>query len=179
MSGRFRATATVAASTGTNTSSPSHFRRRHTACAFSRPDTGCPTFCILHLPCQAVVTLRRGRACAVHLDRNAAPEHLNGEDEQSFVRPLPYQNTLHPPERPVSDADTMSFAQVRVGEHRDAGLQRRLNRLDLAVGNLRQAIPSLPQDTDEPPRLPHLDVARLIHSAAEEEVAWKHGDLDQ
>src|SRR2546426_8618894 len=71
MSGRFRATATEAASIGTNTSSPSHFRRRHTTRAFSRPDTVCPAFCIQHLPRQAVVTLRRDRPCAVHLDRKS------------------------------------------------------------------------------------------------------------
>src|SRR5438309_7043263 len=189
MFGRPIATAMVTASVGTTINSTSQCRRRNIASATSMLEA-CTVLCMredssgecggtIARGCgHTAATLRRNRPCTVHLDRDAAPEQINGEDEEPFVGLLPHQDALYVGERPASDADTLAFAQVRVRKHGEASLQRRLNRLDLIVRNLGQAVPSLSQDAHEPPHLAYLDVTRLVQRVAEEEVAGKHGDLD-
>src|SRR5215472_18728377 len=58
-------------------------------------------------------------------------------------------------------------------------MQRSLNGLDLGVRYDLELIPTLPENRDESVRLADLDVARLVHDMAHEQVARKQRHLGQ
>ena len=58
-------------------------------------------------------------------------------------------------------------------------MQRSLKSLDLRVRHHLELVPALPENRDESVRLADLDVARLVHGVAHEEVAGKQRRLRQ
>jgi hypothetical protein len=66
-----------------------------------------------------------------------------------------------------------------VREDGDFRLDDPLNRIDLVVGDRREAGPAVFENAHDPARLENLDVTFLVHPVADEEVAGEHRDADE
>src|SRR5690348_1548608 len=104
---------------------------------------------------------------------NAALEHVDGEHQQSLMRPRLHQDAFHANQRSARDARALSLLQVWKRKDTAAGGRGDFDRADFVVGNGRQIVPPLAEQTHDASRLDHLDVRGLVHRVLNEEIAGK------
>src|SRR2546426_126598 len=73
----------------------------------------------------------------------------------------------------------MPFAEIRVGKDREARVEEPLNRLDFQIWHDVESVPALAEHAHQPARPVDLEIARLVHRVAKEEVAPEHRDASE
>src|SRR2546428_13200028 len=105
------------------------------------------------------------------MDGDTAPKEVHGDHEKAFLGIRPDYDAFHVGERPTRDAHPLALPEIRVGKDREAGVDKFLNGLDFGIGNGVESVPALPEDAHQPARLVGLEIARLVHHVAQEEVS--------
>jgi hypothetical protein len=85
----------------------------------------------------------------------------------TFVRLAVDKDSLYASEGPMTDANALSFAQVRMRENRQIRAHDTLDGLDFGVGNNGESVPSFAKDSSEASRLQDFDIAVLVHRMPE------------
>src|SRR5437870_4282359 len=98
------------------------------------------------------------------------------DHEKTFLGIRSNYEAFHVGEGPTSDAHPLPFPEIRVGKDREAGVDELLNPPDFRIGDDVESIPTLPEYAHQPARLVRLEIARLVHHVAQEEVSPKERD---
>ena len=115
----------------------------------------------------------------VELDGNAASQEIDRDHQQALLGVHSNHDSLDVGERPTRDSHTLPFAKIGMRQHRQAGADEALDRLDLRIGDDLEPVPALAEDANEAARLAHLEVSRLVDPVAQEEIAAKQGHARQ
>src|SRR3989454_2821642 len=110
------------------------------------------------------------------MDGHTALKEVHRDHEKALLGIRSDYDAFHVGERPTRDAHPLTLPEIRVGKDREAGVDDFLNGLYFGIGNVVELVPSLPEDAHQPTRLVGLEVARLVHHVAEEEIAAEHRD---
>src|SRR5436189_254732 len=128
------------------------------------------------IPHIAVESLRSLQEGAIELDGDAALEKVDRDHQEPFLGAHADDHPLDVGERPTRDTHALPFAEIRVGEDREAGVNEPFNVLDLRIRDGVESVPALSEDAHEPARLVDLEVARPVHHVAQEEVSSEQRD---
>src|SRR5437867_6624623 len=128
------------------------------------------------IPHIAVESLRSLQEGAIELDGDAAPQEVDRDHQEPFLGAHADDHPLDVGERRTRDTHALRLAEIRVGEDREAGVNEPFNVLDLRIGDGVESVPALSEDAHEPARLVDLEVARLVHHVAQEEVSSEQRD---
>src|SRR5437016_5580640 len=134
----------------------------------------CPTYPTI--PHIVVRSLRRFQEGAVQLDGDAPTKEVDRNHQEALLGIRSHEDPLYVGEGAASDTHPLPLPKVRVGEDRNAGLDESLNRLDFCIGDGVESIPALTDHAHEPACLADLEVARLVHRVAQEEIAPEQRD---
>src|SRR2546425_8533031 len=108
------------------------------------------------------------------MDGDTALKEIHRDHEKALLGIRPDYDALHVGERPTRDPHPLALPEVRVGQDREAGVDELLNPPDFRIGDDVESVPALPEYAYQPTRLVGLEIARLVHHVAEEEIAAEH-----
>src|SRR5881397_1247860 len=110
------------------------------------------------------------------MDGDTALKEVHRDHEKALLGIRSDYDAFHVGERPTRDAHPLALTEIRVGKDREAGVDKFLNGLDFGIGNGVEPVPALPEDAHQPARLVRLEIARLVHHVAQEEVSPEERD---
>src|SRR2546422_1086507 len=110
------------------------------------------------------------------MDGDTALKEVHRDHEKALLGIRSDYDAFHVGERPTRDAHPLALPEIRVGKDREAGVDKFLNGLDFGIGNGVESVPALPEDAHQPARLVGLEIARLVHHVAQEEVSPEERD---
>src|SRR2546430_9355721 len=110
------------------------------------------------------------------MDGDTALKEVHRDHEKALLGIRSDYDAFHVSERPTRDAHPLALPEIRVGKDRQAGVDGFLNGLDFGIGNGVGSVPALPEDAHQPARLVRLEIARLVHHVAQEEVSPEERD---
>src|SRR5256885_9169199 len=110
------------------------------------------------------------------MDGDTALKEVHRDHEKALLGIRSDYDAFHVGERPTRDAHPLALPEIRVGQDREAGVDDFLNGLDFGIGNGVEPVPALPEDAHQPARLVRLEIARLVHHVAQEEVSPEERD---
>src|SRR5215510_8243978 len=82
---------------------------------------------------------------AVELDGDAAPEELDGYDEEPFLGMASNKHAFDVDKRPPGDPYALPFPQIGVRKNREVAAYEPLDRVDLGIGDGLELVPPLAQ----------------------------------
>src|SRR3989442_5118169 len=110
------------------------------------------------------------------MDGDTALKEVHRDHEKALLGVRSDYDAFHVGERPTRDAHPLALPEIRVGKDREAGVDEFLNGLDFGIGNGVESVPALPEYAHQPARLVRLEIARLVHHVAQEEVSPEERD---
>src|SRR5438093_12937097 len=110
------------------------------------------------------------------MDGDTAPQKVDRDHQETLLGTHADDHPLDVGEWPTRDTHPLPFPEIWIGKNREAGADEFLNCLDLRIGDRVESVPALPEDAHEPARLVDLEIARLVHRVAQEEIAPEHRD---
>src|SRR2546428_1708155 len=90
---------------------------------------------------------------AIDLDGHAPRHEIDGEDEQTLVRPAAHEDAFHVGHRPAGDPHPLPFLQERIRQRREPAAHHPLDGVDLPRWHGRALLPAVAQDRHQAPRL--------------------------
>src|SRR5437899_6979627 len=105
-----------------------------------------------------------------------ALEEVQRDHEKALLGIRSDYDAFHVGERPTRDAHPLALPEIRVGKDREARVDKFLNGLDFGIGNGVKSVPALPEYAHQHARLVGLEVPRLVHHVAQEEVSPEERD---
>src|SRR3989454_2584148 len=110
------------------------------------------------------------------MDGDTALKEVHRDHEKALLGIRSDYDAFHVGERPTRDAHPLAFPEIRVGKDREVGVEELLNRRDFRIWDGVESVPALPENAHQPARLVRLEIARLVHHVAQEEVSPKERD---
>src|SRR5881396_197878 len=110
------------------------------------------------------------------MDGDTTLKKVYRDHEKAFLGTRSDYDAFHVGEGPTRDAHPWPFPEIRVGKDRETGAHDLLIRADFRIGDDVESVPALPEDAHQPARLVRLEIARLVHHVAQEEVSPEERD---
>jgi len=102
---------------------------------------------------------------------DAAPKEIDRHHEQSSLRIASDDEAFEVGQGSPSYPHSLAFPQIGIGKDREVTAHESLDRRDFEIRDRFEAFPVFPEHAYEATGLADLQITRLVHAVAQEEIA--------